>query len=193
VLLRARTIALFALLAAGPAFADGDADEIKVSQQKFPDSDVPTNIVEGVVEAPPADVWAFVSNCANYAKTMPRIVKSTELSRSGDEQSQWTVKCQVTAGLPFPLSDLTGITLATHKVSPGVRYSREWTLVSGDYDINHGAWILEGLDGGKKTYVTYKIRVKPKIKLPTSWIASAQRGAMKDVILRLRENVKKPK
>ncbi len=181
---------LVALLLATSAFADDD--DIKVSQQKFPDSDVPFNVVEGVVNAPPEDVWAVVSKCNNYAKTMPRILKSKELSREGDEATTWKAKCEVTADLPFPLSDLTGITIATHKVEAGGKYSREWTLLSGDYDINHGAWIIQGIDDNKKSYVTYKIRVKPKIALPTSWIASAQKSAIKDVILRMRETVKKP-
>ena len=184
--------AFLVLLAAGSAFADDD-DGLKVSQQKFPESDIPFNVVEGVVDAPPAEVWAVVSDCGKYAKTMPRIVKSTELSRAGDEKSLWTVKCQVTAHLPFPFSDLTGITLATHKVEAGVKYSREWTLVSGDYDVNHGSWTLVGIEEGKKTLVTYKIRVKPKINLPSSWITSAGKSTIKDVILRMRENVKKPK
>ena len=131
---------LVALLLATSAFADDD--DIKVSQQKFPDSDVPFNVVEGVVNAPPEDVWAVVSKCNNYAKTMPRILKSKELSREGDEATTWKAKCEVTADLPFPLSDLTGITIATHKVEAGGKYSREWTLLSGDYDINHGAWII---------------------------------------------------
>ena len=185
-----RLCALLIGLVAGAAFAD---DEIKVSQLKFEDSDVPTNVAEGVIDAAPADVWAIVSRCADYSKNMPRIVKSVELSREGDETKQWTAKCQVTAHLPFPFSDLTGTTLATHKVEPGVRYSREWNLVSGDYDINHGSWTVEPLEGGKKSYVTYKIRVKPKINLPTSWIASAQKSAIKEVVVRVREAVARPK
>ena len=184
-------LAIVLLLAAGPAFADDE--EVKVSQEKFPDSDVPFNIAEGVIDAPAADVWAVVSKCADYSKNMPRIVKSAELSREGDETKLWSVKCQVTAHLPFPFSDLTGITRATHKVDPGVRYSREWALVSGDYDINHGSWTLVATDEGKKTYATYKIRVKPKISLPNSWIASAQKSAIKEVIVRVREAVKRPK
>ncbi len=186
-----RLLAIVLLLAGLQALAEDDG--IKVSQEKFPDSDVPTNVVEGIIDAPAADVWAVVSDCANYAKTMPRIVKSAELARAGDVKSVWTVKCQVTAHLPFPLSDLTGVTQATHKVDPGVKYSREWTLVSGDYDINHGSWTVVAIDEGKRSYVTYRIRVKPKVNLPTSWMVSAQKSAIKDVIYRMRENVKKAK
>ncbi len=181
---------LLALLAAFEASAEED---IKVSQLKVGDSDVPMNMVEGVVDAPPADVWAIVSRCADFAKNMPRIVKSTELSREGDEKVLWTNKCEVTADLPFPLSDLTGITQATNKVEAGVKYSREWTLISGDYHVNQGSWTLLAIDDGKKTFATYKIRVKPKISLPTSWMASAQKSTLKDVILRVREAVKRAK
>ena len=186
--LRATFLAVVFLASA----ASADDDDIKVSQQKFPDSDVPFNVVEGTVNAPPEAIWAVVSKCADYSKTMPRIIKSKELSREGDEATTWKAKCEVTADLPFPLSDLTGITLATHKVEGGGKFSREWTLVSGDYDINHGAWKIQGIDDNKKSLVTYKIRVKPKISLPTSWMVSAQKSALKDVILRMRENVKKP-
>ena len=184
-------LAIVALLVSAQALADNE--DIKVSTEPFPDSDVPTNVVEGVIDAPAADVWAIVSKCADYAKNMPRIIKSTELARAGDEKTVWTAKCEVTADLPFPLSDLTSITLATNKVEAGVKYAREWNLISGDYYLNHGSWTLVAIDEGKRTQATYKLRVKPKINLPTSWMASAQKSAIKDVILRVREAVKKPK
>ena len=61
------------------------------------------------------------------------------------------------------------------------------------YRIGVGSWTLVPIDEGKKTFVTYKIRVKPKINLPSSWVTSAGKSTIKDVILRMRENVKKPK
>ncbi len=183
-------LALVFVMAAPSSF--GEEETVKISQQPFPDSDIPTHIAEGTVDAPAAEVWAVVSRCADYFKTMPRIAKSLELSREGDEARLWTVKCQVTAALPFPFSNLTGTTLAIHKVEPGVKYTREWSLVSGDYDFNNGSWTLVAIDGGKRTYATYKIRVKPKINLPTSWISRAQQTAAKEVILSIRAAVRKP-
>ena len=177
-------------LLAGAALAE---DDIKVSSEAVPGSDVAFNVVEATVDYPPAEIWAIVSRCADFSKTMPRIVKSAELSREGDENSAWTAKCQVTAHLPFPLPDLTSTTLATHQVEPAVRYVREWNLISGDYTILQGSWTLVAIAEGKKTQVTYRLRAKPKISLPSSWIASAQRGALKDVIAHLRETLKKPR
>lgn len=179
------------LLAASPAQA-GD-DDILVKSEKVAGSDVPVNIAEGVIDAPAADVWKVVSQCANYAKTMPRIVKSKELAREGDEASVWKVKCEITVHLPFPLSDLTGVTQATHTVEKDVKYVRAWTLVSGDYHMNTGSWTLVAIEDGKKTRATYRIQVNPKVALPTSWMASAQKSSLKDVILRLRETSKAPK
>ncbi len=184
-----RSTLVFLSLSAGGALAD----DITVTSEAVPDSDVPFNVVTAVVDAPPADIWAIVSKCADFSKTMPRIVKSAELSREGDENSAFTAKCQVTAHLPFPLPDLTSTTLATHKIEPGVKYVREWNLISGDYTVLQGSWTLIANEDGKKSNVTYRIRAKPKIALPTSWIASAQKGALKDIIVRLRENLKKPK
>lgn len=183
-----RVAAVLLLLTAKAALADDDG--IKVSVEKTAGSDVPVNIAEGVIDAPPADVWKVVSQCGNYAKTMPRIVKSKELAREGDEASVWKVKCEITVHLPFPLSNLTGVTQATHTVDKDVKYTRAWTLVSGDYHMNTGSWTLVGIDEGKRTRATYRIQVNPKVALPTSWMASAQRSSLKDVILRLRETSK---
>ncbi len=183
-----RSAALALVLVAVSARADDDG--VKVASEKVAGSDVPVNVAEGVIDAPAADVWKVVSTCANYAKTMPRIVKSKELAREGDEASVWKVKCEITVGLPFPLSNLTGVTQATHTVEKDVKYVRAWTLVSGDYHMNTGSWTLVAIDGGKRTKATYRIQVNPKVALPTSWMASAQRNSLKDVIVRLRETSK---
>lgn len=184
-----RAVALVLVLSAGLARAEENED-IQVSSEKVAGSEVPLNMVEGTIDAPPAKVWRIISDCANYAKTMPRIVKSAELSREGDINAVSTVKCQITVHLPFPLSDLTGITQAKHTVEPNVRYVRAWNLVSGDYHVNTGSWSLVAIDDGKRTRATYRIQVQPKIALPTSWMASAQKNGLKDVILKVRESVK---
>lgn len=172
------------------AAARAEEEDIKVSSEKVAGSDVPYNVAEAVIDVPAANVWKVISNCGNYSKTMPRIVKSTELARDGDENAGQTVKCEVTVHLPFPMSDLTGVTLAKHTIAPGVKYTREWNLVSGDYHINTGSWTLVAIDDGKRTRATYRLRVQPKISLPTSWVAAAQKSSLKDLMLRLRESSK---
>ena len=148
----------------------------------------PTYVAEGVVDAPPAQVWAIVAKCADYVKNMPSISASKELSRSGDESSKWTTVCEVAADVPFPFSDLVSVSRATLNVdAKSGNYSRTWTFLSGDYEVNDGSWQLVPLDGGTKTKVTYRIHVKPKTSLPDSVIRSAQESRLPQVIQLLRE------
>ncbi len=175
-------------VAAGPVAA-GD-DGIILKSEAVAGSDVGFNIVEGVIDAPPDAVWALVSRCADYTKNMPRIAASQELSRKGDALSFTTI-CQVTADLPFPFSDLTSVSKAVHTVVPGSKYLRQWTFVSGDYDINEGSWTLTALDDGKKTRATYRLRVKPKMPLPDGMVASFSKDNMPNVIRSLRANLAK--
>jgi ribosome-associated toxin RatA of RatAB toxin-antitoxin module len=179
--------ALFlAVVSAGAAaFA---ADDIRTWSEIEAGSSAPTYVAEGVVNAPPAAVWAIVSRCADYVKNMPSIASSRELSRSGDEHSRFTAVCEVTADVPFPFSDLTSVTRATMTVDePGGSYSRAWQLIRGDYDVNEGSWRLVPVDGGARTKVTYRITVKPKLPLPTSLIAVSQRTTLPQVIQTLRD------
>src|SRR5262249_28891574 len=108
-----RRAAAIALLCAASAIRGAAAatDEIRTWTETQSDS-APTYVAEGVVDAPPAAVWAIVSKCADYVKNMPSIAASRELSREGDEHSAFTTVCEVTADVPFPFSDLTSVTRA---------------------------------------------------------------------------------
>jgi len=148
----------------------------------------PTYCAEGVVDAPPAAVWALVSRCADYVKNMPSISASKELSREGDEQTKFTTVCEVAADIPFPFSDLVSVSRATLTVdAKSGSYTREWTLIRGDYEVNDGSWRLVPVDGGAKTKVTYRIHVKPKLALPDSMIRKTQETRLPQVIQYLRD------
>jgi ribosome-associated toxin RatA of RatAB toxin-antitoxin module len=175
----------------GIAGAARAGEDIRVWSEPVTGSDTPWAIVESVVDAPPADVWSLVSRCADYSKHMPRIAASRELSREGDESKSFSTTCEVTADLPFPLSDLTSVSRADHTVVPGERYVRRWQMVRGDYDVNEGSWTLVALDGGKRTKATYRIRARPKIPLPDKMLASAQQGTLPDLMRSLRAHFAK--
>lgn len=148
----------------------------------------PTYVAEGVVAASPAQVWALVSRCADYVRNMPSISASKELSREGDESTKFTTVCEVAADVPFPFSDLVSVSRATLTVdAKSGNYTREWTLIRGDYEVNDGSWRLAPVDGGAKTQVTYRIHVKPKLPLPDSMIRSTQETRLPQVIEYLRD------
>ena len=66
-------------------------------------------------------------------------------------------------------------------------YTRSWTLIRGDYEVNDGSWRLVPVDGGTKTKVTYRIHVMPKTALPDSLIEATQKSRLPEVIQRLRD------
>ncbi len=159
-----------------------------VTREPVKDSDVPELVMQGVIEAPPEKVWPLIDDCGAYDKHMARIGASKQLERDGGR-----VVCRVTAQMPFPLSDLTAETVATHAVEPGVRWSRTWTLLKGDYKLNDGSWVLTPFRGDpKRTLAVYQIHVEPKVPLPDALIRSVQARALPDVMEKLRALVKEP-
>ena len=94
--------------------------------------------------------------------------------------------------VPFPFSDLTSVSRAQLTVdAKNGNYTRAWTMISGDYEVNEGSWRLVAVDGGAKTKVTYRIHVKPKLPLPDSLIASTQTTRLPQVIQYLRDRTAK--
>jgi ribosome-associated toxin RatA of RatAB toxin-antitoxin module len=180
-------LAFALLLAAAGARALDAPGEIKTWTEPET-AGAPTYVAEGIVAATPAQVWGLVSRCGDYVKNMPSIAASRELERSGDESSRFTAVCEVTADVPFPFSDLISISRATMTVdAQSGSYTRAWTLIRGDYEVNEGSWSLVPVDGGASTKVTYRIHVKPKLPLPDSMIQSTQATRLPQVIQYLRD------
>ncbi|HKA16284.1 MAG TPA: SRPBCC family protein [Myxococcota bacterium] len=186
-----RPIAASALITAFCCRAAAANDDIKTWTEPETGG-APTYCAEGVIDAPPAQVWALVSRCADYVKNMPSISASKELSREGDERTKFTTVCEVAADVPFPFPDLVSVSRATLTVDADGGYTRAWTLIRGDYEVNDGSWRLVPVDGGAKTKVTYRIHVKPKLALPDSMIRSTQETRLPQVIQYLRDRTAKP-
>lgn len=169
-------------LAADSDEARLERGEVLVHMRAVADSDVPLLVGRGVIDVPPARLWAFVEDCRRYAGKLPRVVRSRQLSREGP-----VAVCETTSKLPFPLGEMTSVTRAVHEVGAG-RWSRRWTLISGDYDRNSGAWILTPFGPtGQRTLLTYEAHAEPKTAVPAWLLRQAQKRGMPDLFGRLRE------
>ena len=157
-----------------------DAGKILVSTSPVAGSPEPEHVVQAVVEAPPAKVWKVVSDCAHYKDRLPHVAASAELSRAGN-----VVTCQVTIAMPFPVSNLTAVTEATHDERPD-GMTRRWKLVSGDYEFNEGSWNVQSYRGGAASLVTYRVHVRPKSGVPDFIRNMAQEKALPDLLARVR-------
>jgi hypothetical protein len=157
--------------------------ETIVETQPMAGSDLPAATATAVIEAPPERVWSIINNCSEYSHTMYRIKESRELSRDGD-----TVRCATTFNAPWPLPDLSAITVAHHTVGPD-HWMREWKLESGDYKENSGHWLLTSWAPGR-TLVEYQVRSQPRVPVPSMLQKVALQTALPALIEKLRSDLK---
>ena len=159
--------------------------EILTSSRTIAGSDLPEGTVQAVIDAPPAKVWPFIDDCAHYAKTMPRVVKSKLVERSGEH-----VKCQITVKIPV-LGELTSVTDAVHVAGPP-RWSRTWHLLSGeDYKTNEGSWTLTAFDAaGTRTRAVYKLHAEINAWVPGFIVKRGQHEGLMQVMEAIRAAVK---
>ncbi|TNF37694.1 MAG: hypothetical protein EP329_02450 [Deltaproteobacteria bacterium] len=161
--------------------------EVIVTTEPVAGTTAPRIVVRAVIDAPPAQVWDLVDKSALYMHFMPRIKKSEELTRDGDD-----VRTRVTVEMPFPLKNLTATTQARHTVEPGVRWVRAWRLESGDYRFNEGSWTLTAFDGDDaRTFAQYQVHVLPKIPIPKMIQSAVQEKAMPSMIEAVRGEVRR--
>lgn len=139
--------------------------EILVRREAVKGVDVPRFRVRAVVEAPPKKVWAVVSDCQNYARRLTGLRASKLLEKKGNIYT-----CELTAALPFPMSDMTSVSRGVHTEGPGEIYTREWTMIRGDYKRNEGMWRVEPFDGDpSRSLVTYVLLAEGSLGMP-DWV-----------------------
>ena len=177
----ALALTLAAVALAGDVTRRLSKGEVLCYERKKKGSEIPELVTKAVIDQPPAKVWKLIRDCNRYSNTMPRIKASRLLRRSGNKYV-----CKTTADMPFPYSDTTSVTEAIHTEKDGV-YTRRWRLLSGDYKVNSGAWVLKPFNGdARRTLVTYRIHAAPKAWVP-GWIrTAAQKRTLPKMINRLR-------
>jgi ribosome-associated toxin RatA of RatAB toxin-antitoxin module len=188
-----RSLAVALALALAAAFttgAPGDAGaddnlppkgQVEIKSYAVAGSGTPKIVARTVMDLPPKKIWQIVSDCAHYKEHMPRVAASEELKKEGNVHT-----CKVTISMPFPLSNLTGVTASVHEESEA-GMSRKWKLVSGDYKVNEGSWELTPTDkSATSTLVVYTVHAEPNTSVP-DWIREA---AQKKTLPEMFERVK---
>jgi ribosome-associated toxin RatA of RatAB toxin-antitoxin module len=180
------TLGVVAAVLSVPGFASSGDDlpakgQVEVKSYAVAGSGTPRIVARAVMDLPPKKIWAIVSDCAHYKEHLPRIAASELVKKEGNVHT-----CKVTVSMPFPLSDLTGVTAAVHEETEA-GMSRRWKLVSGDYKVNDGSWEVRPIDkAGTQSLVTYSIHAEPNTSVP-DWIReSAQKKVLPEMIERVR-------
>ncbi len=153
---------------------------VEIKSYDVPGSSTPKIVARGVMDVPAKKVWQIVSDCAHYKEHMPRVAASELLKQEGNVYT-----CKVTVSMPFPLSDLTGVTRAVHEES-AAGMARRWTLVSGDYKVNEGSWEVKPLDDGQSSLVVYTVHAEPNTAVPAAIRELAQKKTLPEMFDRVK-------
>lgn len=152
----------------------------KVTAKPVAGSGIPKMEVVATIAAKPDNVWQVVSDCNGYKRSMPRIVRSREVSRSAGK-----VRCQTEVNMPFPFSNLHSESENHEHVSPG-QWKMDFHQVKGDYRINEGSWVLQpcGSDGAS-TSVTYTVHAVTQTVVPDAIVRRGMRAAMFEMVRKI--------
>ncbi len=163
--------------------------EIFVWTEPVEGFDFPRLIVTAVIEGASEDVYEITTNCDRFTERLPRMKSAKTLKRTPTSHI-----CKVTVGLPFPLSDLTAVTIDRRKLGPDEWY-RKWKLlpnVETSYKRLVGAFILKPFEGEpKRTLLRYELHAIPKSGVPGFLRKAAQKKSMPRMIARIRAEVGK--
>ncbi|WP_411288779.1 SRPBCC family protein [Phenylobacterium sp.] len=129
------------------------------------------------VAAPPAVVWATLTDCANATRFMPKLI-SCKILETG---SGWEIREHRLKGGLFK-SEMRNVFRAD--LDPPRRLS--FRRVAGDWKRSDGEWRLRPIAGGKATHVTYHTDVAIGGAVPVGMVRSAVAKGMPEAMLALR-------
>lgn len=184
-------LSLFPLLALTGAEAQATecpltVGEYRIKNKAMPGTGIPQITVMGVMEAPPDKVWRIIDDCNGYRRSMPRIIRSKELSRTGGR-----VICQTEVEMPFPFSNLHSESESMSTVAEG-KWSRSFHQTRGDYAKNEGAWQLTPCgDGDQHTRVEYVVHAVIRTAVPDALVRSGMKSAMGDLYKKINQLAKR--
>ena len=182
-----------------------NTDGVRVFARKRGDGDVREMKAQGLIEAPPAEVWKAVRDYDNYPKTMPYVESGKVLSREGGEKGDKVTFLYSLINTPLVDRRDYIIRLVDEtdwKASSGVM-KVSWTVVNDMDDkvpvvkdvvrvrINEGYWLLEPRDDGKKTFATYYVYTSPGGSIPNFIINKANSMAVPAVFSAIKKTVSK--
>ncbi len=120
------------------------------------------------IAAPPQAVWATILDCERAARMTPSVKRCTVLSRDAADRVELREHVVKWSFLLPALHSTSRLTLEPYR---RITFRCE----GGDIKDCEGQWLLEPLDGGKATRVTYENRALAPFGLPNGVATMAMR------------------
>lgn len=173
-----------------PWVSAGEDDGITILSRSRPGSDVHEMKAQGVIDAPPIEIWKALRDYDHYTQTMPYTEKSKVVEKAADGKVLWFYSV-INAPLVSRRDYTIKVTDETDYKNGKGKMKVSWTAAPDKgpkpqdgivrVKINDGYWELQPLANGTKTYATYYVYTDPGGSLPT-WIVNKANGtAVPDV------------
>lgn len=164
-----------AILATGRSAASADALGAVVVVKPAGEATLLTASVD--IAAPPAVVWAVVSDCAYARRMMEKLKTCRVLER--DPQGRWDVREQIIQ--PLILPRVRTVVRNDYDAPKGVVFRQ----IAGDLRAQEGTWRLEPLDDGRTTHAVYESRIVLGFPVPGAFFREALRSEVEKGLTRL--------
>ncbi len=135
-------------------------------------------VAVGEVDASPEAVFRVVTDFDRYPNFMPYVKESKTLKRT--DAQRLTIYSLLSPPLVDDRDYAIDVTMTTGSPANGGVYKSAWVSVpeaaperSGivRVKINTGSWLMEPLEGGRRSRVTYTVSTHPGGSIPT-WVAN---------------------
>lgn len=155
----------------------------------------------GVFDAPPAEVWRTIHDYSSYTRNMPYLEHVRRLEETSEPNTHY-VYYRVIPPL-IARRDYVLRVVDESKWEEGKGYYKlTWSVAPKDQGVppiqdvvrlrtNTGYWILEPLDGGKRTKATYFIFTDPGGSVPRFIVNAANSTAVPDIFKGIRKGLRK--
>ena len=138
----------------------------------------------GVIDAPPEKVFKVVADVERYKEFMERMAETKIVSRDGDRY-----RFYYRINMPWPLSDHYATTDNVHEIDQAKQtFTRRWTLVSGTFHRNEGAWGVRPWGKGR-SLLTYSVVLRPRVAAPDAVLDHVTKVSLPKGIERIRKRV----
>jgi ribosome-associated toxin RatA of RatAB toxin-antitoxin module len=134
------------------------------------------------IEASAAEVWAVLTDYANFPDFIPNVVES-EVLESEDNRS---VVEQVSEQQVFLLTVKSRLR-TEHLETENQRI--DFRLVSGDLAELEGYWLIEPIADSQKVLLSHVVTVKPKRGTPVHLFDDLFQDALRDTLAAIRQEV----
>lgn len=159
--------------------------EVIVTPRRVEGFAVAALTVDTVIDAPPEQVWAIVTDCRAYRAIMPHVEDSLETERTGGRSV-----CKWAVHMPFPFRNVN-VWLEFTGSADGQRWQTGFRQVRGDFVRNEGYWHLSRFgDTGKRTRIAYRQHSVLDLPVPASMVQRGHTAAMREMVARLRAAVR---